>query len=112
MQKPVVVPPPFIPYGWDLNRFASLIGSKTAALERARPETGYFVPLKRRVHRLAPGCLWENQRRRSQHVCRSLIVGGVPILSPSWPFCFLAYEDYSIADGKGQSQFDAIDLHP
>ena len=44
MQKPVVVPPPFIPYGWDLNRFASLIGSKTAALERARPETSYYVP--------------------------------------------------------------------
>ena len=27
-----------------LNRFASLIGSKTAALERARPETSYYVP--------------------------------------------------------------------
>ncbi len=46
MQKPVVVPPPFIPYGWDLNRFASLIGSKTVALERARPETSYYVPKK------------------------------------------------------------------
>ncbi len=88
---------------------ATLMGA-LGRRKRPHPTLHNPRPYRSRFAGWLKGVVWDNQRRHFQHLCRSLIAGVVPNLSPSQPFAFDLIEDYTIANGRRQLLSDGIRL--